>query len=584
MTQRRTFTPSAQGLDFQSLLLITMSALILLTTTLSGVWLARNRTREINEELQTRGVVLAQILASQAELGVLVGNREGLQQLISGLSRDPDVVWSVVRDQDGSALAEGPAQRPATLLQALETRHKGLSSDGKLPPFEPGQDWRTWLMQEGPERWRVVETNISTPQQAQSAEELALGVAPDKETTASTEVIGRVQLVFSLRRVDEAIAGLWQQIGLVMLLVWLLGLVLTVPITRRVVRPLEQLANTSRQIATGQLDVQLPASTLRELSALSGAFEHMVQGLLERDKTLAENADELTRQAEALQRGQDELREANQALLQLNQTLRFKQEQLHATNLELLKASDLKSAFLASMSHELRTPLNSIIGYSECLIDELDGPINSEQKDSLERVLRNGRHLLELINQVLDLSRIEAGRMELQLGSLDPVGFAEECLGLVQPLVRGRPLQLRLEAGSAGDGQQKPVRLEADGSRLRQVLLNLLSNAVYYTDQGEVVLSVEIQGDGVVFAVRDTGRGIPQDRQEEIFTPFRRLENSPGNGAGLGLAITRRLIDAMGGTIALESQPGRGSTFSVWLPFSPIGASTEGREMPRPLS
>jgi two-component system, sensor histidine kinase and response regulator len=226
-------------------------------------------------------------------------------------------------------------------------------------------------------------------------------------------------------------------------------------------------------------------------------------------------------------------------------------------------ANRAKSEFLSRMSHELRTPLNGIIGFAQLL--ELDR-LTSEQRESVEHILKGGRHLLGLINEVLDIARIDAGRLSV---SVEPVMASEAlaaALDLVRPQAASRHVDLPLSVAS-------DWCVMADRQRLQQVLLNLLSNAVKYNQEGGVVgAAIEAAAsDRVRLVVTDTGDGIPPEMMARLFTPFDRLgaEQSAVDGTGLGLALSKRLVEAMGGTLQAESVVGRGTTFTVELPCAP---------------
>jgi signal transduction histidine kinase len=232
---------------------------------------------------------------------------------------------------------------------------------------------------------------------------------------------------------------------------------------------------------------------------------------------------------------------------------------------QLALASQHKSQFLANMSHELRTPLNAILGYTELMQDSVYGEVPGKMRDVLDRVQSNSRHLLGLINDVLDLSKIEAGQITLSLASYSLDDVVHSVVTSVEPLAAEKGLDLKLDVGP-----NLPVG-RGDGRRIAQVLLNLVGNAIKFTDQGEVAISASAMNGAFNIAVRDTGPGIPVSEQVKIFEEFHQADNSATKtkgGTGLGLAIAKRIIEMHGGRISVESAPGAGATFSVSLPVN----------------
>ena len=226
-------------------------------------------------------------------------------------------------------------------------------------------------------------------------------------------------------------------------------------------------------------------------------------------------------------------------------------------------ANDSKNQFLSRMSHELRTPLNAVLGFGQLLARQLAG---TEHAEAVEYVLKGGRHLLDLINDVLDISRIESGELSLSMETISLAALVDETLQLMGPLATATEVTL---VPAAGDTE---VLLLADRQRVRQILLNLLSNAIKYNkDGGHVWVSWVLDGAEVRLTVRDEGRGIPLELQARLFQPFDRLgaESTPVEGAGIGLALTRSLAELMGGTVSVKSAPGEGAAFSVTLPARP---------------
>ncbi len=239
-----------------------------------------------------------------------------------------------------------------------------------------------------------------------------------------------------------------------------------------------------------------------------------------------------------------------------------RQQALELAVKEANAANQAKSAFLSSMSHELRTPLNAVIGFAQML--EYDPGLDELQQDSVHEIIKAGRHLLDLINEVLDLAKIEAGRIDLSIEPVELAALVQECQQLIQPLAAERGIHLDLACGAAH-------LVHADRIRLKQVLLNLLSNAIKYNrEQGSVTLQVMPVGERLRITVCDTGIGIPTERLAEVFQPFNRLgaESSGIEGTGIGLCITQRLVQMMKGEIGVDSELHIGSRFWIELPGS----------------
>lgn len=251
-----------------------------------------------------------------------------------------------------------------------------------------------------------------------------------------------------------------------------------------------------------------------------------------------------------------------QCATQVAQQLR-EQQDLSAQQRAAEAASQAKSQFLAMMSHELRTPLNAILGLSSLLTQQAVGPLNAKQIEYLHYIQASGDHLLALINDILDLSKIEAGRELLRLSTVDVQGLCQTCLAMVEPRVAGKPITLAYHVDAATE------TCMADEQRLRQMLLNLLSNAVKFTERGQVQLTVKAVGAMVEFAVTDTGIGIPKDKLKLLFQPFTQLDGSLNRrygGTGLGLALTQQLAQCHGGYVTVESVVNQGSCFLLYLP------------------
>ncbi len=270
---------------------------------------------------------------------------------------------------------------------------------------------------------------------------------------------------------------------------------------------------------------------------------------------------------ERIQQAQEELsqhsRKLEEMVAQRTGQLEERSRQLEAALQRATEADHLKSEFLANMSHELRTPLNSIIGFSRVILNQIDGPITDLQRTDLTAIYNSGVHLLGLINDILDLSKIEAGRMELRKESVDLGPVVKGVLNTSVPLVQDKPVQLL---------ERIPVDLPpvyADPTRVRQIILNLVSNAIKYTDRGLITVSAYHRDSEVVVAVSDTGTGIALQDLPKVFEPFRQVGRTVERramGTGLGLAISQRFVEMHGGRMWAESELGQGSTFFFTLP------------------
>ncbi|HKW40583.1 MAG TPA: ATP-binding protein [Gemmatimonadales bacterium] len=311
----------------------------------------------------------------------------------------------------------------------------------------------------------------------------------------------------------------------------------------------------------------LVATAPGELSAdVRAALEHAAPQLAIACER--ESAHQHTRRlAVEVRRAAQRLESQNTALTTLNDKLEEQHRELTRLNAALDQASKLKDQFLANVSHELRTPLNSVIGFSDLLLTmgSSEAPLTDTQRDYLETIARNGRHLLELINELLDLSKIEAGRMELRLEPLQLDAVFRDAATSVRAQIEARKHTLAIEPAP------ESLVVTADRGRLRQVLLNLLSNAIKFTaDGGRIALSARVEDTTRVrVAVSDSGIGIAPEDQAKLFREFVQLDASNSRryeGTGLGLALSKRLVELHGGAMGVESALGKGSTFWFTLP------------------
>ena len=293
------------------------------------------------------------------------------------------------------------------------------------------------------------------------------------------------------------------------------------------------------------------------LAALLAVAVHLALTARNRAKLIAITATELEATGEELRRAHDEL----------EPKVAERTRELSASKKEAEEASHAKSAFLSSMSHELRTPLNAILGFAQLLNEFSDRPLTEEQESHVAHILDGGRHLLVLINEVLDLSRVEAGELSLSLEAVQVEGAIQQTVALVQPIADEHDITVSIDTK-----EYSGLDVSADASRLKQVLLNVMTNAVKYNRKnGKVTVRVDLSDEGMArISVEDTGPGIREEDHEEVFQPFSRLgmEGSGIEGTGIGMTISRQLVESMGGSLDFHSEIGQGSTFWLELPVA----------------
>ncbi|MBI5816763.1 MAG: HAMP domain-containing protein [Nitrospinae bacterium] len=329
-------------------------------------------------------------------------------------------------------------------------------------------------------------------------------------------------------------------------------------IIRSIILPIEKLVHATNELAKGDLDTQAEVVRMDEIGMLAMAFNRMTRSLKEETAAREKTNEELKKSLDIRKEMQKRIVEANRDLT--------------AANARLMEADRLKSDFLASMSHELRTPLNAIINFTDQIIEdwellEKDKGWSEEAKGMLQRVYKSSKHLLSLINDLLDLAKIESGHMPLDLSEADIKEIAADSIASVSPLAKAKGLDLKL---AMADGL--PL-ITLDERRMLQVFINLLSNAIKFTEKGYVEVSAGKDPqfpDGVVIKVTDTGIGIPQSYLEVIFDRFRQVDGGDARkhaGTGLGLNLVKELVELHRGWVKVESVEGKGSVFIVYLPF-----------------
>lgn len=481
--------------------------------------------RQVRAMLMEQGGRVATNLASNSSLALLYAAADNAEEAVRASLAFPDVMAIEIRDTRGH------------LLLALGPEGKRRPAEAP-PPAQAASE--AWLDQETDDSWAFSAPVWTRPEPS-----------PFDVTLKPAQLLGHVRVIQSKATLHRTQASLFVANFGVALVFSLLFLVSVRYLALRLTRPLAALSDAMERVERGDGDARAPGGGPRDIEVMAQTFNRMIAALQEREAELAAHRDHLE---DLVQERTLELSEAKE---------------------RAEVASRAKSQFLARMSHELRTPLNAVMGYAQIL--KMDDGLTAKQRSGLDIIHSSGQHLLTLIVDILDLSRIEAGKAELRIAPLELVPRLQAVIDIVRVMADGKQIGLDLELGPG-----LPAVVQADEKRLNQVLLNLLGNAVKFTHVGGVTLRVQQvaapvgqAGEAVLrFEVQDTGVGIADDQAVRLFEPFEQAGSAEQRvgGTGLGLAISRQLVRMMGGEIRMESRLAQGSRF--WFEIAvPVGST-----------
>ncbi|MFA7387571.1 MAG: ATP-binding protein, partial [Thiohalobacteraceae bacterium] len=497
------------------ILLTTLLPTIVIATVL-GSYFIHTRIRDLGEALFDRGNAIANQLAPASEYGVFAGNHEILQTIADSALREPDVVRIAIVDRTHRPLVQAQAPTSAD------------AQPGDLLDFEAPI----------------------------SIQRLAVSDYEEPADLRHGHPIGWVRVSLSREETRERQRQVVLTSGLITLSVLTLSLIFALRVSRSVARPMLELTQAVQRLGAGDLRVRVREQSTGEL----GMLERGINGM-----------------AGALEAAHAELQDqVDQATVELRETL----EAVEIQNVELdlarkraLQTSREKSEFLANMSHEIRTPMNGLLGFIDLL---LRTPLNAEQRDYTTTIRKSATNLLVIVNDILDFSKIESGKLSIENIPFDLREALEDSVDLMAPVAHSKGLELILLIYS-----DVPLQLYGDSNRIRQVLLNLLGNALKFTSQGSVVVRAMLEDDDactdacIRISVSDTGIGLNEEQQGRMFLAFSQADSSATRrfgGTGLGLFISKKLVELMGGHIGLESASGEGSTFWFTLRCSRLEA------------
>jgi signal transduction histidine kinase len=534
----------------------TTGAMILAATMIITSFLTHRQERTIRSELQIRAETLTENLAYNCQLPLVTENEMALRRLATGLLKGKEVAYVQFEDANGRRL-----------VHVGESHGDTTQTVGTPDPWTLQQGTRsTWVDTPGGPHYLEVMAPVVL--EANSGDDDAKYDTQWKKVSSEDELLGTVRMGMTTVDAEQRVAEMRSQATLLGLMIALISSIAAAIIIHMMTRPLSQLMEGNRRVARGDFSMRLKARSTDEFGRLSRSWNQM--------------ADEIQRSRELADRYLDSLRENTDQLEEANRSLK-------RSNAEIAKVSQMKSEFLAVMSHELRTPLNGIIGFSEVLLDQKFGKLNEKQMRFAENTRGCGRHLLSLINDILDLSKVEAGKVRVHAELFDLPTSLEEIQNLVRNGAEKKGVAVKCDA-------VPEVQPDTDPKLFRQIMFNLLSNAIKFTPSGGSV-DVRVrcltadelrnepvtrampqggrdeipEGELVLVEVHDTGIGVAPEDYDKLFVAFQQVDTSYARrqeGTGLGLALTRKIVRLLRGDIWFTSREGEGSCFLFYLPLS----------------
>ena len=529
--------------------------LILLTASGTGGFIIWHHQEDALKDFKQHGKALAQMLAENIEYGVYTENEVILKQVTQGLQKAQNVAYVAVYNKEINILYQHLYQDGLRTPLLSQSNTLGLPRTPHLTPYIDPDNKQNYLDIIVPVYITASNSSVYDVE-AEAEAEADIDIVNPETNTNKTDLIGFLQIGLSQQAIYQQSQHFIFEVLSVLATMVLIGILLTLWLTRRITSPIKALVQATESISQGHFSGAINVNSRDEMGLLAKSFNHMA-------KELQKTQTEVRHQQETLE----------QQVVDRTQELQIATNQAKDLAQKAEAANKAKSLFLSNMSHELRTPLNAVIGYSELMeLDEED----SEQKihaDSIETINKAGKHLLLIIDDILDVSKIEAGKFEISRVEFETAQLLNEVTTLFSHEIKRKGLTLEtLYSGEI------PMFVSGDFKRIKQVIINLLSNALKFTANGKISFQLSCtQTDELhtlfLFKVIDTGIGIAKDNQSIIFNSFAQADVSNTRdygGTGLGLSIVKQLVELMGGEIGLISEPDQGSTFWFTVPLKVI--------------
>lgn len=485
------------------------------------------------------GLNITQNFARQSVLALLYNSSDTARRTANTALDFPYVVHVAIYDKNQTLLTQ-MGQAPEESYSLIDTKPVDIKDTRTTSNEIHTAGTQAVLVQETDAAWIFTASVYTEPEASED------GLSPFTARKRTPERLGHVYVSISKSGLNEIQRNIfWQNVITSLLFSGLLLLVLRL-IINKLTQPLQALELSMHQSESGKTGLRADLQGSREIVTMAHAFNSMMAALDDRDQRLREHRDILESQVE------------------------LRTHELVLARDQALQASRHKSEFLANISHELRTPMNAVIGYTDMLIETLEDEGNEENISDLMRIRAAGQHLLSLINSLLNLAKIEAGRAELNAQPTNIPLLISDTVGIIQPLLNNKNNNLHTQI----EGLNEPISVDAE--KLKQILLNLLSNANKFTHDGNIHMRAWQTADMLYLSVSDNGIGISPEDQLHIFEAFRQADMSITRnygGTGLGLTITHRFCKLMGGDISVKSAPGEGTCFTLHIPLSAMNTA-----------
>ncbi len=529
--------------------ILTIVLLIILTSIIMSWFFITREVDLIQANLRHKGGTLVRNLAYNSLYAVLTNDQEMLKTLVRGPISEEEVVFCLIQNAQGTVLAKSssaayPGREKNVHLLTLSIPIQAKSWHGEKVP-QP-------KLPVTPRDLRVESGQLSELWQRLIREPVA------------QDAIGVVHLGLSLHRMDAAMVGVKEHVGILILAIVGIGIVVTIFLVDIIVNPIGQLVSATQRIARGDLSHPVAINTNDEIGDLARSFNQMVKQLEDSREELEDYSRTLEKKVEErtvkLRRNVRELSDARKATLNILEDINEAKKELEKANRELMAMDEMKSKFLGTASHELKTPLTAIKANVDFILSGREGPIPRNLRQYLSTVQRNTNRIQEIMEKMLDMARIKAGKIGLLVEKVNLLSAVKGYVKEIKPIEKPLDIKIKIPRG---------VYVQADKDRLHDIYINLLSNAFKFTPKGgEVRITARRDNDVVLAGVSDTGVGIPEDQCERVFDEFDQVDRRRYGGTGLGLTIVKGIVEEHGGKIWVDSQVGKGSTFYFTVPLA----------------